>query len=655
MAVIQLLPGGAGGVSFNGQLIAPVNNRLLAIVSLDDYLSFTIEGYIISHIFSYSEFRDKAGDSFASANEVVEYIQQHFIQGPAAQKLASPALTIGAITQSTIEAIWTNVPSAESYLVQYSTGSGFENPVTAYSGTGLSHTVVGLNPETFYNIRVKAIANGYADSDWSTQVNIETLSSDNTLSLGAGTALSQVLNWLPVSGAYVYQLRRSASSSMTGYVTLYTGKDLTYKDHTVLPGSENYYQLVPMAANETFQASNIVLADIPELTGNVYEVGTTTPGTHQIPIDGNDFWPNGATGPVTLQAGDTVEILSNNYYILDVKNISITGDTPLLIRPKVTGGVIFDGQGYTLVLGALNNVRVTGLQFANNLINCVDVKNALHNVFLDHFSFENIAEGIRWTNTLGSVVYNPSDPASFCSNIRISHIVANNVGQVVNTSYTAGIAGGDITGLVKDLVFSSCSILNAPEAGSVLSLGCVDNAKVHDNYFENINLGLTNHTCISIFKGTGQWFSNKARNVQGQMVRFWPRKYASAIAGLLVYNNILYDTPMYGMFEIQVVEADYISPAFIPIDGALFESNTGGLFNTTNYSFAGRFLDIYDKSYFGDVIVNNNLMFANQDALWYQLGLPDSEANNEYFATAALAVNNTTDFDSLHTGVGASL
>ncbi|WP_114790753.1 fibronectin type III domain-containing protein [Niabella yanshanensis] len=655
MAVIQLLPGGAGGVSFSGQLIAPVNNRLLAIVSVANYISLTIEGYIVAHPYLYTDFRDKTGVSFNSATEVVEYIQYNFVEGSAMQKLAKPELTIGAITQSSIEAEWTNVASAQNYVLQYSTGSGFDNAVTAYTGADLSDVIEGLNAQTFYNIRVKAIADGYTDSDWAIQMNIETLEGEDALSLGTTTALYQVLNWLPVSGAYVYQLRRSATSSMAVYETLYTGKELTYKDNTVMPGSDNYYQVVPMAANTTFSPSNILLADIPNLTGNVYEVGTSTPGTHQVPIDGADFWPNGASAPVTLQPGDTIEIISNNYYIIDVKNINIAGDLPLLIRPKVPGGVIFDGQGYTLVLDALDNVRVTGIQFANNPLNCVEVKSALHNVILDHLTFNNINEGIRWTNTLGSIVYNPSDPTTYCSNVQISHIIANNVGQVVNTSYTAGIAGGSITGLVRDLTFSSCSVINAPEAGAVLSLSCVDNAKVHDNYFENINLDLTNHTCICLFKGPGQWFSNKAKNVQGQMVRFWPSKYSSAIAGLLVYNNIHYNTPMYGMFEIQVVEADYTSPAFIPIDGALFENNSGGLFNTTNYSFAGRFLDIYDKAYYGDLIVNHNLMFANQDDQWYQLGLPDSETGNEYFATAALAVDNTTDFHSLHTGTGASL
>ncbi|GEM_PF-3943769 len=655
MAVIQLLPGGAGGVSFDGKLIAPVNSRLLAIVTLDDFISLTIEGYIISNLFAYTDFRDKTGAGFASATEVVEYIQQNFTQGSAARKLAKPELTIGAITQNTIGAEWTNVASAENYQLQYSTGAGFDNAVTAYTGAALSHIIAGLSAETFYNIRVKAIADGYTDSDWATQMNIETLEGEDTLSLGTTTALSQVLSWLPVSGAYVYQLRRSSSSSMADYETLYTGKDLTYKDNTVMPGSENYYQVIPMAAAETFPSSNIILAEIPILTGNVYEIGTSAPGTHQIPIDGSDFWPNGASAPVTLQSGDVIEIISNNYYIIDIKNITISGDLPLLIRPKVPGGVTFDGQGYILVLDALNNVRISGIQFANSTVNCVEVKSALHNVILDYFNFDNIAEGIRWTNNLGSIVYNPADPDTFCSNIQVSHLVANNVGQVINTSYTAGIGSGSITGMVRDLVFSSCAIISAPEAGAVLSLGCVDNAKVHDNYFEDINLDLTNHTCVCMFKGPGQWFSNMAKNVQGQMVRFWPSKYSSDIAGLLVYNNVFYNTPMYGMFEIQVVQSDYSSPAFIPIDGALFENNSGGLFNTTNISFAGRFMDIYDKDYFGDVIVNNNLMFANQDNLWYQLGLPDSEANNEYYATAALAVDNTTEFNSLHAGIGASL
>ncbi|MCH5684347.1 fibronectin type III domain-containing protein [Niabella sp. W65] len=252
MAVIQLLPGGAGGVNFNGRLIAPVNNRLLALVSVEDHISLTIEGYIVAHPYLYTDFRDKTGASFNSATEVVEYIQYNFLQGPAAQKLTKPELTIGAVTQSSIEAAWTNVASAGSYILEYSTGSSFENAVVAYAGTALSDVIEGLNAQTFYNIRVKAIADGYTDSEWAIQMNIETLEGEDTLSLGTTTALSQVLNWLPVSGAYVYQLRRAATASMADYETLYTGKELTYKDNTVMPGSDNYYQVVPWQLLQIF-------------------------------------------------------------------------------------------------------------------------------------------------------------------------------------------------------------------------------------------------------------------------------------------------------------------------------------------------------------------------------------------------------------------
>ncbi len=97
MAVIQLLPGGAGGVNFNGRLIAPVNNRLLALVSVEDHISLTIEGYIVAHPYLYTDFRDKTGASFNSATEVVEYIQYNFLQGPAAQNsrnLSSPSVLL---------------------------------------------------------------------------------------------------------------------------------------------------------------------------------------------------------------------------------------------------------------------------------------------------------------------------------------------------------------------------------------------------------------------------------------------------------------------------------------------------------------------------------------------------------------------------------
>lgn len=106
-----------------------------------------------------------------------------FTQATTAQpQLAAPANpAAGTPTATEIPLSWDAVAEAETYTVSWRTSP--EGPWTDIPGVETtSHTVTGLDPNTPYDLRVKAVADGYTDSDWSTTV------TETTTALGALTA-----------------------------------------------------------------------------------------------------------------------------------------------------------------------------------------------------------------------------------------------------------------------------------------------------------------------------------------------------------------------------------------------------------------------------------------------------------------------------------
>lgn len=489
--------------------------------------------------------------------------------------------------------------------------------------------------------------------------------SPKTLFLGASTALTQELTWTAHVLADIYQVQRSTTPDFSQYTVLRTGKGLSFVDRTVMPGQSYYWRVVPKYPGINIAASNVVIATMPEMTGNVYEVG----GSNQLAINLSDFTPNGHSQPVTLVPGDTIEIIGGSYEYIDIDGSKyFDADNPILIKAKTTP-VVIDGNGRLLWIGNVGGLRITGkglnntpgFQFRNSGQHVIET-GILKNVTFDGIQFDNISNYvIKHANYFRDMEYVSGNSSTFAENLKFLDFDVSNTGALL--MFEGDQTSTGFKGVIRNIEIANCNISDCPDAGVVFYLGAVKDYNIHDNSFNNINTGLDNHVTLFFSKGAGSFYSNTGVGCYGNMARFWPRKLLSPDNDeVLVYNNVYYNTTQYGMFEIQVPTAEYdINPiGFYPVEGLSIHNNTAGLLGNNpaeGFDYKARMVDIYDKGNLGPVALNNNLLFEDHDGtgLFTQLNEPDTYANNIYSPTAAEAVEDTVSFVSLHEGVGAAL
>ncbi|MEN6444618.1 MAG: FlgD immunoglobulin-like domain containing protein [Candidatus Cloacimonas sp.] len=104
--------------------------------------------------------------------------------------LATPTTQDGNITTSSIQAKWGSVSGVSNYLLDVSTNSGFSSFLPGYHDTSItstSCTINGLNYNTTYYYRVKAVA-----SDPDLNSNYSTTKSVTTNNVSAGTGSTEI-------------------------------------------------------------------------------------------------------------------------------------------------------------------------------------------------------------------------------------------------------------------------------------------------------------------------------------------------------------------------------------------------------------------------------------------------------------------------------
>jgi len=133
--------------------------------------------------------------------------------------LATPAnAAAGTPTANAIPFSWDAVPNAETYTVSWRpTGGSFTDiPDIVTTNT----TVTGLTPDTDYELRVKAVADGYTDSAWSVIVTahtatLGTLAAPTGINSPSQTATTISLAWTAVPNATSYGIERSPAGLNT--------------------------------------------------------------------------------------------------------------------------------------------------------------------------------------------------------------------------------------------------------------------------------------------------------------------------------------------------------------------------------------------------------------------------------------------------------
>lgn len=161
-------------------------------------------------------------------------------------------------------------------------------------------------------------------------------------------------------------------------------------------------------------------------------------------------------------------------------------------------------------------------------------------------------------------------------------------------------------------------------------------------------------------QGNGSFHHNKLTNYQGNAIRMWLYSRGNSPATNEIHNNICYNTRKYGAFELQAFDRNMV-PGKSTFANAKVYNNTAGQMNT-NKDWHGQMLDLYNT--FGTLEYYNNLGFdlyssiSNKPVTNMINNMSDTkiilESNNKYLSRDN-AINNSTDFISKITGVGATI
>ena len=266
------------------------------------------------------------------------------------QTLSAPTATAGdaAVTFLTVE--WNAVPNAERYGVSYrpSTTSTWSSDVDA--GTNLSYTLTGLEKNTLYYVRVRAIGDGvdYKTSAYSATVRAKTNAEPVQLatpSVTVGAASDLVaITWdaVPDAARYGVSYKRSDATAWTNvnvgknlrYTITDLDTDVQYEVRVKAVGDETNFKSAtsPIARATTSSAQVLSSSEYDELRQR-YDKLTLPESLSDVNIVVPVDWTAGAiVNAIEIARAtsrDDVVLLDPEKYadaVLDLSNVSITLD-----------------------------------------------------------------------------------------------------------------------------------------------------------------------------------------------------------------------------------------------------------------------------------------------------------------------------------------
>ncbi|ANH80454.1 hypothetical protein A8C56_05120 [Niabella ginsenosidivorans] len=387
-------------------------------------------------------------------------------------------------------------------------------------------------------------------------------------------------------------------------------------------------------------------------------VFTLTAENSQIQFDGDDFYDNGIK--IILQDNDVLLIPAGSYTYIDLENIVLPEGQRVYIRNS--GGVVELTGLSTLEMSNINGVTISGdgalgteygFWFHDNSYRAMYFSGS--NLTIANMKFENIGDYTIYYNDKDKI-YDPSDSSTWSENVKFSNLYFDNTGSLQADGGFPETSNESHTGIKKNWEVSYCTFINA-DWGALVYIGSVEDVDIHHIIFNNINATNNNHNGIIFVKGNGKVHHCKCTNHQGNMVRFWNFNFTSNANKIAeVFHNKIYHSRKYSGMEISPQPYMFESPYFYPTNAKVY-NNTVGDMNYENNDFPGRLVDFYNLH--GTFEFYNNLGFELDDdtLINYASGTSDADmtvnSNNVYKTTAAEAVNNTTDLNSIITGVGA--
>ena len=196
-------------------------------------------------------------------------------------KLSAPKNVVVTPTDSTAEVVWDKVNSAEQYIVEYTnTCDACGQPVwTALPATSeLKAVIEGLNFETEYSVRVKAVA-GDVQSEFCEPVAFKTLAEIKKLKAPKDVVISAGLSWAvfdfpAVTKATTYEVYvKDATTPLESVVKV---DDATKTVNIAVAGlelnSKYSFQLKALAPGSDMEASDLSEASAEITTGSFEQI-----------------------------------------------------------------------------------------------------------------------------------------------------------------------------------------------------------------------------------------------------------------------------------------------------------------------------------------------------------------------------------------------
>jgi len=252
------------------------------------------------------------------------------------------------VTSNSFMANWSSVQLANSYKIDVSTNSTFSSILPNYNGLTISGTninIVGLNANTTYYCRVKAISNN-TTSSYSNTISVKTnipapIVNQTTMI----TENSFNCNWESVTGATGYQLDVSTNISFSSYQTGYSNLAVTNTSKIVsglTPGTNYFFRVRAVNSNGVSQNSettNIItkpgspIANQATNINNSWFVanwnGTTGASSYQIDVSTDDdfssFVGNYNNYSITVTSTAITALNSNTNYYYRVRAVNSSG------------------------------------------------------------------------------------------------------------------------------------------------------------------------------------------------------------------------------------------------------------------------------------------------------------------------------------------
>jgi hypothetical protein len=243
---------------------------------------------------------------------------------------------------------WGGVQSATEYRLDVSTTETFLNFVTGYNNlqvTATSMNVTGLNPNTTYYFRVRAV-NGTGTSGNSFNGSTLTLLLASTANAATSvTASSFSANWSAVAGAASYRLDVSTSSDFSSFVGSYNNYSVSATSQAISSlsaGTTYYYRVRAVNASGASVNSNIItvltlpaaptLSSVTNLGTNSFTLnwgGVQSATEYRLDISTSDAFSNFVAGYNNLQVSSTsinvAGLSSNTTYYYRVRAVNGTG------------------------------------------------------------------------------------------------------------------------------------------------------------------------------------------------------------------------------------------------------------------------------------------------------------------------------------------